>query len=189
MEKVRKEGAAGAAGWLKADLKWGHWIILVLSGCDAPTFFQFIDSVTSLTGESDKKDEGWQPDPPPKGTAYAGSFDTGDGSKAFIDMPGLEGTSSGKLCPKDKTIKSASGPDVIKPLEDGDVFTVHYAFETFICCGRTLLGYYTWDCTLTFTYKAGAGWSDPVTTDGGAPAWHPDPKTSPRSGDVTCPAQ
>lgn len=174
----------------KKDIKgWGHWFFLAINGCsDKLTYFQFIKVVAKLTGE-DHLDSGWKPDPEPKGTPNAGTL-SGEGgvSGIFLDFPGVEGNSAASPCPKEKHVKdSVTGGNVAKPLEEGDEYRLLQDFETFVCCGKTVLGYYSWSFVMTYTYHKGSGWSDPVSRGTGNPTWEPDAKKSPNNKDVQCP--
>ena len=146
---------------------WGSFRCFFVEGCDDPKFFQFVHSYSQLTGTPAADipaNSGWHADGP-AGKPYRGTLEAGK----MFDGPGV---------PMESTAPAGS-------YADGAVWTVTQDFETFVCCGDTLLGYFAWSSVLTQTYSKAAGtWSsaEPSTTDA---VWH-DPTDSPRANDVHC---
>jgi hypothetical protein len=62
------------------------------------------------------------------------------------------------------------------PPHAGDTQAITEQFETFVCCDHALIGYWSWQQTLTYTWQKDSTWSDP-TVDPASPTWNPDAST------------
>jgi hypothetical protein len=145
---------------------YGNMVLFCVDGCPDATFYQFYNQSFEYSnkGETDWK-SGWRYD---TGNGKAGKYNPlpdssapGVGAEpAMFDAPGQWGNTP---------------PHNVAP-HAGDTVTRTDQFETFVCCGKKLIGYWTWQQTLTYTWEKTSEWSAPSVTPA-APSWNADPTT------------
>jgi hypothetical protein len=148
----------------------GNMIMFCVDGCKDATFYQFARQTFTFsnraqpgsntswnydTSDQQKGPYGNVPDKPAAGAAP---------EPAMFDAPGQWG-------PPDHTV-----PPLAVPPHAGDAETRTDEFETFVCCDKKLIGFWTWTQTLIFTWEKTSNWSAPSVTPA-SPTWNNDPTT------------
>ena len=150
---------------------YGNMILFCVDGCPGATFYQFYNETLSYSNKGETgSTSGWKydtidgkkgkyealPDPHPASGA--------DPEPAMFDAPGQWGEPLG------------TRPPLTVPPHAGDTLTRTDEFETFVCCGHKLIGYWSWKQTATYTWGKSGGWGVTSVTPA-SPVWNPDPTT------------
>lgn len=148
----------------------GRMILFCVDGCETVKFVQFVRSETTYSNPSavGPGEATWGYDTGNKRPGEYGQVPVKDrkapAQPAMYDAPGQWGQPD----PKDR-----NGTSVAKV---GDTVTINNTFETFVCCDKVWIGYWTWSERLTFTYRrntvgAGGTFGSPEV-DAPVPTWH-----------------
>jgi hypothetical protein len=146
---------------------YGRMMLFIVEGCDDVKFIQFVKVTQKYSDDASATVGDWQPDP--KGQDHYPSLP--ETVKGGTPEPGMYDAPGGW------------GPQFAnKP--DGTTLTVTDTFETYVCCGEELIGYWTWSLTATYTFKNGV--SSSPNEESPDPVWHDDPATGENSGKAKC---
>jgi hypothetical protein len=152
-------------------VEWtGQWCVFAVE-CTTVKFVQFKRRITKWSNEAattgDWKVDAKEQDPskPSPGTVPKPK-QGGDGQGSHYDAPGGGGA-----------------PD--KDVPDNTTYTVTDEYETFVCCDKKLIGYWSWTESRTYKYMNKLALSPPAE-NGSAPTWHSAADQSPNWAKVKC---
>lgn len=147
----------------------GNMILFCVDGCPDATFYQFykLKATYDWTQGFSHGDEDWD--------TGDWRYDTIRGGKGpYIPLPDNPASGASPQPGMFDAPGQWGTPGETMAHHRGDKMTWTYEFETFVCCNKKLIGFWSWSQTLVFTWGKTGGWSAPSATEASI-AWNPDP--------------
>jgi hypothetical protein len=149
---------------------YGNMVLFCVDGCPDATFYQFVKETLTYSNKGET------------GSATDWGYDTSDGKpgkyQVLPDEPAAGASSEPATfdAPGQWGEPASTRPPLNVPPHAGDTLTRTDEFETFVCCSKKLIGYWSWQQTLTYTWGKTGGWGAPDVTPA-SPTWNQDPTT------------